>query len=168
MPCSHVLDCLKLTFYNPCQKSVPKGARHKARGFEWNFWGGFERKWPKKWHLLGFEIFWNRQYLGSWWPFERGYPKINSLLLLLVFRRSYFRPEMEFCQTVYIQTTISQAWGGLFKNFQSLIWSSSALDKGSRSTASKGVKLWPKSEFIANGNPTYLWPGMDFFQNFKA
>ena len=46
--------------------------------------------------------------------------------------------------SIHIQMTISQAWGGLFQKFQSLksiVWSAPSLDKGPRSTASKGVKL---------------------------
>ena len=50
-------------------------------------------------YLMGFEIFLFCQNLEAWWPFERGYPKIKSLLLLLVFRCSHLRPGMEFCQT---------------------------------------------------------------------
>ena len=48
---------LLISIYNPPQKSVPKGRRHKAGGFSASgpsgriFEGGLKGNWQKKWHM---------------------------------------------------------------------------------------------------------------------
>ena len=78
--------------------------------------------------------------------------------------------------SIHIQMTISQAWGGLFQKFQSLksiVWSAPSLDKGPRSTASKGFKLRPLKVDIdrkieVNFQMTISLAWNELFQKFQS